>query len=56
MRKIKIAAAQLGQLVNDVRTWWHDNNNSKEREMLRQVLLSEKLNLSQCYHSSPIAS
>lgn len=31
----------MGGLVNDVRTWWQDNNNSKEREMLSQILLSE---------------
>ncbi len=35
----------LGQLVNDVRSWWNDDRNENERQILKAVLLSDKLNL-----------
>lgn len=33
----------MGQLVNDVRNWWYDSKNSVERELLRSVMMSDKL-------------
>lgn len=42
----------MGHLVDDVRTWWHDPNNSQERELLRQVLLSKDLSIKSLPNSS----
>ncbi len=30
-----------GQLVNDVRSWWNDDRNENERQILKAVLLSD---------------